>query len=54
MISRKKLSKILRAHLVLPVLHLRKTMPDVFFTEKGYEILIENTVEEIIKENQKK
>ena len=43
------LKKILKEHLVDPVVKLRETHPDHFFTESGYDRLLENAVEEIEK-----
>jgi len=43
-----KIRKILKDGLVLPVTTLKKTHPDHFFTEKGYNTLLDNTTEEIV------
>ena len=43
-----KIRKILKDGLVLPVLKLKETHPDHYFTEKGYETLLSNTTEEIM------
>jgi len=44
-----KLRKILISNLVAPVLKLKETHPDHFFTEKGYKMLVDNTIEDILK-----
>ena len=44
------LKEILKAHLIDPVIQLQKDFPNSFFTEKGYDILLDNAVEEIEKE----
>jgi len=44
-----KIRKILDEGLVLPVLKLKETHPEYTFTEKGYNMLLDNTTEEIIK-----
>jgi hypothetical protein len=43
-----KIRKILKEGLVSPVLKLKETHPDHYFTEKGYETLLSNTIEEIM------
>ena len=42
-----ELRKILFKHLVEPTLALRMTHPDCNLTKEGYDILIENTIEDI-------
>ena len=42
-----ELRKILFKHLVEPTLALRMTHPDYNLTKEGYDILIENTIEDI-------
>ena len=44
-----KIRKILNEGLVLPVLKLRETHPDHYITESGYNRLLNNTTEELIK-----
>jgi hypothetical protein len=44
------LKKILKEHLVDPVLRLRETHLNLIITEKGYEMLLDNAVEEIEKQ----
>ena len=48
MTLKSKIRKILENGLVLPVLKLKETHPDHYFTEKGYDRLLSNTTEEII------
>ena len=43
-----KIRKILNEGLVSPVLKLKETHPDHYFTEKGYDRLLDNTTEEIM------
>ena len=43
-----KIRKILNEGLVSPVLKLKETHPDHYFTEKGYDRLLNNTTEEIM------
>ena len=43
-----KLKKILNEGLVLPIITLKETHPDHYFTEKGYETLLDNTIEELL------
>ena len=43
-----KIRKILKEGLISPILQLKKTHPDHYFTEKGYDILLDNTTEEIM------
>ena len=49
-----KIRKILKEGLISPILQLKKTHPDHYFTEKGYETLLSNTTEEIAKLLRKK
>ena len=45
----KTIKKILKEHLVSPILRLKETHPQYSFTEKGYEILIDTTYQELLK-----
>ena len=49
-----KIRKILNEGLVLPILELRKTHPEYSITEKGYDMLLDNTTNEIINLLKKK
>lgn len=47
--TKRKLKKILKEHIIEPIECLRQR-GNYYLTEKGYNTLIDNTVEEIMKE----
>lgn len=49
-VLKRKLNKILTKGISLPILKLKETNPEYYFTEKGLNTLIENTTEDILKE----
>ena len=47
MTLKNKIRKILVDGLVLPVKRLKETHPEYYFTEKGYNTLMDNVTEEL-------